>query len=106
MENGEKITIIVAEPWDFKSSLGDNALSGTICDRTVSKYGDAYLLKSDESIDIKSAKVQYMVMMHRNKEISPNSFNVAYIPDDFVPQFHSLDDIMGELIFIIIGSVE
>ena len=103
---GRKIKCIVSEPWDFKSSKGKNMISGIICDYTFTKYGDAYLLKSDEVFTIESLQVQYMVMTYRHKEIDPEGFNIYYIPDDKVSQFQNVDNIEEYLVFIIIGSVQ
>lgn len=106
MKVGDKITVMVAEPWDFECSMGKNKVTGVVCDYTVTKYGDTYLLRSDESFDIKSLKVQYMVLTHRHKELSPEDFNGAYIPDECINQFNDLNLIKDKIIPIIIGSIQ
>jgi len=105
MKIGEKTTVMVAEPWDFESSMGKNVFSATICDYILTQYGDTYLIRSDEVLDIDSLKVSFMIITHRHKDISPNDFNIAYIPDEFVSQFRNFDAIENKLIQIIIGSV-
>jgi len=106
MQVGDNVSIMVGEPWDFESPMGANKITGVICDRIFAKYGDTYLLKSDKVFEIKSVRVQYMIMTHRYKKPDFISFNIAYIPDECVLQFHNLDAVEEQIIPIVIGTLK
>ena len=106
MKVGDKIVILVGEPWDFDSSMGANRISGTICDYTLTKKGEAFLFESDDMFDIQSVQVRYMVLKARYKKHDNIHYNISYIPDEWVSKFQKLDEIEGVLLLIIIGSIE
>lgn len=114
MELNKRIIFIISEPWGFTTQEGGNKFSATVLNKTTfnrtkrkSKlvYEDAFLLKVEVPFVIGNLSVNYVVAEYRNKKVSLNSFNIYYIPDEYVNQFKELDTIIEKLKFIIIGSV-
>jgi hypothetical protein len=102
----QKVTIDVAEPWDFTSSEGDNIFSGIISDYATSSTGEVYLIKNNKSFFLNGKKVNYVVATYRNKKINDKALNLAYIPDEAITDFKNFDTIKDKLEFIIIGSIK
>lgn len=111
----KKVTIIVAEPWDFTTPEGDNKFSGTVLNKTIfnrmkskskPRYDNAFLLKVNVPFVIDNLTVNYIVAEYRNKEVRLENFNMYYIPDAYINQFETLDTVIDKLKFIIIGSIK
>ena len=111
----QMIMILIAEPWDFSSTDGNNKFSGKIVEKTMfdRNYGkrnpnleEAYLIKVNAPFFTDGLKVNYVVAEYRNKQVDSKGFNLYYLPDELVGQFMNLDNIINKLKFIIIGSAE
>ncbi len=115
MKINDKVAIIISEPWGYTTPEGGNKFSSTILDKTVFnrsknkntiEYEDAFLLKVEVPFIIDGSCVNYVMAEYRNKKVNSNSFNIYYIPNEYVDQFQRLDTIIDKLKFIIIGSVQ
>lgn len=98
------IIIVVAEPWNFVSSEGDNRFAGTIINFTETTYGDTYLIKVNSPFIFNGQKIGYVVAVYRNRAINLKGLNISIIPDDIVEKFNDFNSIKDYLKFIIIGS--
>lgn len=115
MEVNKNITIIISEPWGFTTPEGNNKFSATVLNKTTFNrtknknkpvYQDAFLLKVNVPFVIDNLNVNYVMAEYRNKEVSLKSFNIYFIPDEYISQFKTLDTIIDKLKFIIIGSIK
>jgi hypothetical protein len=115
MDINEKVTIIISEPWGYTTPEGGNKFSAivlnkTTFNRTKSKskpvFEDAFLLKIDVPFIMDELNVNYIMAEYRNKEADSKGFNIYYIPDAYINQFMTLDNIIEKLKFIIIGSIK
>jgi hypothetical protein len=107
MRIGEKIRLLIAEPWDFESPSGPNEVRGEVLETRIGKYGRIYLVKVKDVFDIDRLTVEYMVLSYRDIDVSHSGFNIGYIPSDRVAHFQTLSntELQECLKFIMIGSI-
>jgi hypothetical protein len=102
MDFGDKITIIVGEPWDFTSSEGDNIFSGTFINSIVFNSSMISLVKVNHPFILNGSIINYVVLTPRGKI----NVDIGHIPDDCVSEFEQFGKIKECLQFIMIGSIK
>ena len=104
MKVGEKIKILVAEPWDFVSSDGQNAFYCTIRGRNNCENSFMYFAEVNSDFTIDGNKVEYIMMRKRNED--SRTFNIYCPIDNKDMQIGNYEDknIIDNWKFIIIGS--
>jgi hypothetical protein len=102
MNAREKIVILVAEPWDFTSTEGNNIFSGTIIDNLNFNHDEVSLVKVNQPFTIDEIIINYVVITNRHKP----HVNIGYIPDNYVHLFKQFDSIKERIKFIMIGSLK
>lgn len=100
MKPGQKVTISVAEPWDFESPDGDNIFHGTVYQEAT--YGR--LIEVDHPFVLDGVLITFVLATPRRGNADDGRFNIYHLPKELVPTFDKLQNERA-LKFIIIGHL-
>lgn len=106
MTTNQRIKVIVAEPWDFASSEGNNVFTATIMRHIYFADKEAYLLRVEIPFELTGQLVRYAVATSRDQLSDLARVNIAYIPDECVDRFDHLSEVEWAMEFVIIGLMK
>jgi hypothetical protein len=106
MDVKDKLKIIVAEPWNFSSSDGDNLFYCTIINLNKTDKRELYLARTHSHFEINNNKVDFVILQKRDYQ-NNNHYNIYIFKDNYDINLFSGDKDIGEKMdFKIIGSVK
>lgn len=106
MNINDKLKVMVAEPWDFSSSDGENLFYCTVIDINRADKRELYLSKTISLFEIDGQKVDFVILQSRDYHNYKN-YNIYIFKGDYdISSFCGDKDIGGKLNFVIIGSMK
>jgi len=66
MEIGDRVKVVVSDPWDFVSPDGDNAVAGRLIRVLRTRLGEALLIETSKPFVVHEREVSYLLALHRH----------------------------------------